>query len=75
MLCEKFRKTTVSVPVKGDYLVELAAHWYRFDTNRVCTDQSIRRSPANSAATASRGRTSTARAPSTITSQGRGRLL
>ena len=69
--------------VKSDYLIELARYWYRIDTNSAGkfrpaprpAPQSIVRSPAYREASVSRGRTSIARSPSTITSQGRGREL
>ena len=67
--------------VKGDYLIQLAREWYRIDTNRGRIDALVarqagrRRSGAKSAATGSRPRTSWHSTPSTITSQGRGRVL
>lgn len=82
MICEKIRGTAVWGRVKRGYLHELAAYWYRIDT----IDRPISRraprvaqpsvdSPAKSDSTVSRARTSAARAPSTITSAGRGREL
>jgi len=82
IICEKNRGTAIPGCVKRDYLIELALHWYRFDTirarnfgGRAAGAQSSVFSPAKSAARGSRGRTSTTRAPSTMISQGRGREL
>ena len=82
IICEKNRGTAIPGCVKHDYLIELVPHWYRFDTIRARNfadrgggAQSSVFSPAKSVARGSRGRTSTAFAPSTMTSQGRGREL
>ena len=70
------------VHVKRDYLVRLAAHWCRDDTNTPCIDASARvarypsvRSSANRESMLSRARTSRASPASTSTSLGRGREL
>ena len=68
--------------VKRDYLIRLDTQWYRDDTNSMhsallARDQDAASvfSSAKREATLSRARISKARAPSTITSQGRGRVL
>ncbi len=78
----KKRGSAVSGDVKRDYLIKLGPCWYRIDTIKArefgvgaAGAQSSVFSPANMAAIVSRGRTCTARAPSTITSHGRGREL
>lgn len=76
------RKGIKSARVKRDYLIRLDTHWYRGDTNsgHIARDARLQEAPsvfssANSDATLSRERISTARPPSIITSQGRGREL
>jgi len=82
IICEKIRGTAIWGCVKRDYLIELALQWYRVDTIKARIfavrgggAQSSVFSPAKSVARGSRGRTCTARAPSTMISQGRGREL
>ena len=68
--------------VKRDYLIRLAFDWYRLDTKTLLIDAFARaaraqsvRSSEKSDSIGSRARTSSARPPSTSTSQGRGRVL
>lgn len=71
-----------SARVKRDYLIRLGSQWYRADTNSARIARLARLQDAGSVfssakreATLSRERISTASPRSTITSQGRGRLL
>ena len=75
-------RTAVWDRVKRDYLIELIAEWYRVDTIEGPNigvfsrrAQSSVDSPAKRDSVVSLARTCTARAPSTITSAGRGREL
>ncbi len=75
-------RTAVWDRVKRDYLIELIAERYRFDTIEGSNSGVFRRraqssvdSPAKREPVVSLSRTCTARAPSTITSAGRGREL
>ena len=80
------RNSVKSMHVKTDYLIGLAWFWYRGDTNSRRIAHSAHggrrdqlpgslRSSAKRDSTLSRARISTARPPSTSTSQGRGREL
>lgn len=78
----KIHGTAVWGRVKRDYLIGLSNEWYRFDTIEGANFGVFRRraqssvdSPAKREPIVSRARTCTARAPSTITSAGRGREL